>query len=122
MHHRTDLNVFMLAKENQQENLNSMEEKGDEKRIDYLNSTVMEDVSEPRECSVLVALVEKPNLFFDDIFSLRTCIFVKVHNKTIVFLNLCRSIAERSSQKGKEDEEKQCFGTHFCGGSYNTVH
>lgn len=106
MHHRTDLNVFMLANKNQQEKLNSMEEKGDRKRIDYLNSTVMEDVSEPRECSVLVALVEKPNLFFDDIFGLGTCIFVKIHNKAIVFLILCRSIPERSDQKGKEDEEK----------------
>lgn len=38
----------------------------------YLNSTVMEDVSEPRESSVLVALVEKLDLFSDDLFSLRT--------------------------------------------------
>lgn len=38
----------------------------------YLNSTVMEDVSEPRESSVLVTLVEKLDLFSDDLFSLRT--------------------------------------------------
>ena len=31
----------------------------------------MEDVSEPGESSVLVALVEKLDLFFDDVFSLR---------------------------------------------------
>lgn len=38
----------------------------------YLNSTVVEDVSEPGESSVLVALVEKLDLFLDDVFSLRT--------------------------------------------------
>ena len=89
-HHRTDTIIFMSAKEIQQEKLKSMEKlKGYGKGIDYLNSTVMENISKPRECSVLMALVEKPNLFFDDIFSLGTCIFVKIHNKTIVFLIMC---------------------------------
>lgn len=50
-----------------------------------LNSTVMEDVSEPRESSVLVALVEKLDLFFDDVFSLRTSFLVEVHHKAIIF-------------------------------------
>jgi len=44
----------------------------------------MEDVSEPRESSVLVALVEKLDLFFDDVFSLRTCFLVEVHDEAIV--------------------------------------
>lgn len=42
-----------------------------ERLSNYLDKAVMEDVSEPRESSVLVALVEKLNLFFDDVFSLR---------------------------------------------------
>ena len=38
----------------------------------YLDSTVMEDVPEPKESSVLVALVEKLDLLSDDLLSLRT--------------------------------------------------
>lgn len=44
----------------------------------------MEDVSEPGESSVLVALVKKLDLFADNIFSLRTRILVKVHEETRV--------------------------------------
>lgn len=51
----------------------------------------MEDVSEPRECSVLVALVEKLDLFSDNIFSLRTAVLVKVHNKTWVLFILSKT-------------------------------
>jgi len=50
----------------------------------------MEDVSEPGESSVLVALVEKLDLFFDDIFSLRTCFLVEVHDKAIILAFLCK--------------------------------
>jgi hypothetical protein len=63
----------------------------------YLNTTVMKDVPEPRESSVLVALVEEPDLFFDNVFSLRACILVKVHYKTWVFLTVCKSKPERHS-------------------------
>lgn len=60
----------------------------------YLNSTVMEDVPEPWESSVLVALVKKPDLFFDDIFGLRTCVLVEVHHKTwVLLIFFCRSSA-----------------------------
>lgn len=63
----------------------------------YLDSTVMEDVSKPRKCSVLVALVKKFNLFSDNILSLRTCILVKVHNKTWILYIFCKGRAERHS-------------------------
>lgn len=41
----------------------------------------MEDVSEPGEGGVLVALVEKLDLFLDDFFGLRTRVLVVVHDK-----------------------------------------
>lgn len=60
----------------------------------YLNSTVMEDVPEPRESRVLVTLVKKPDLFFDNIFSLRTCVLVEVHHKTrVLLIFFCKSSA-----------------------------
>lgn len=48
-----------------------------------LNSTVMKDVPNPRECCVLVTFVEELDLLLDDILGLWTGLLVEVHNKTI---------------------------------------
>jgi len=70
----------------------------------------MKDVPEPRESSFLVALVEEPDLFFDNVFSLRACILVKVHYKTWVFLTVCKSRPERHSWEGQQSKEEESFG------------
>ena len=64
-----------------------------EGELAHLNGTVMEDVPEPRECSVLVALVEKLDLLSNDVLSLRTSVLVEVHRQArpCLSLTLCRS-------------------------------
>lgn len=46
-----------------------------------LDSAVMEDVSDPGESGVLVALVEELHLFTDYVLCLRAGLFVEVHHK-----------------------------------------
>lgn len=81
--------------------------------VAYLNSTVMEDVPEPWEGSVLVALVEKLNLLCDDILCLRAWLLVKVHNKARVLLILCKSRPQNHSWEGEKSKEEETPGSHF---------
>lgn len=47
----------------------------------YLNGAVVEDVSEPGEGGVLVALVEELDLLPDDVLGLRARVLVEVHHE-----------------------------------------
>lgn len=46
----------------------------------------MEDVAEPGESSVLVALVEEPHLLPDDLLGLRAAVLVEVHDEARITL------------------------------------
>lgn len=54
----------------------------------HLNSTIMENISEPREGSVLMAFIEKLDLFCYNVLSLRTRVFVEVHHKAWFFISI----------------------------------
>lgn len=52
----------------------------------YLDGAVVEDVAEPGESSVLVALVEEPHLLPDDLLGLRAAVLVEVHDEARITL------------------------------------